>query len=265
MNIDNIKLFIIILIIFYIVLTILIYKFFCKKCKDIESMKSFDSLLDQENFIGISPLLLTLSGNNNYSNISENNIQTNIVNNETIKENNKNNKNNTVNLNGSNDNNYKNQKKKKYIYLIENERNNQLFKYRFYDKNMNNYMNFYGRLGFIKEVKIFDLENNIIGNLLNEKYNKFILKSELYENRNINIEFYNNFKEAKIYLDDSDKIFFIKIVNNTYLLYLYSKFIGKIYFEKSGKNNKYKIGVYEEYKNYLNLFAIGFLLMINIT
>jgi hypothetical protein len=54
-------------------------------------------------------------------------------------------------------------------------------------------------------------------------------------------------------------------MNNNYLIYLYSKFIGKIYFEKSGKNNKYKIGVYEEYKNYLNLFAVGFLLMINIT
>jgi hypothetical protein len=243
---DNIKIFIIILLISYIILTILIYKFFCKKCNS------------HENFIGVSSLLLTFVGNNNinniidnnYSNVDENNIKTS----------------NSYEKNIKNEKIKKNEINKKFIYIIDNESQYGNFKYRFYDKEMNNYMNLYGRLGTIKELKLLDLENNVIGNLLSEKHNKYILNSELYGDRNINIEFYNNFKELKIYLNNSDKIFFIKIVNNTYLIYLYSKFIGKIYFEKNGKKNKYnkyKISVYEEYKNYLNLFAISFIMMIN--
>jgi hypothetical protein len=241
---DNIKIFIIILLVSYIILTILIYKFFCKKCNSIE------------NFIGVSNLLLTFVGNNNINNEIENNYSK--INENNIK---------TSNIDEKNIKNEKNEINKKFIYIIDNESQYGNFKYRFYNKEMNNYMNLYGRLGAIKELKLLDLENNVIGNLLSEKYNKYILNSELYGDKNINIEFYNNFKELKIYLDNSDKIFFIKNINNTYLIYLYSKFIGKIYFEKNGKKNKYnkyKISVYEEYKNYLNLFGIGFILIINI-
>ena len=253
---DNIKIFITMLLIFYIILTILIYKFFCKRCEIIHNnnfKKHNYNIVNQENFIGVSSLLLTLVGNNNINKI----VNDNIINNYS-------NVNNNINIDKINGNESLTKINKKHIFIIENESFEGKFKYRFYDKEFNNYMNLYGRLGgVIKELKLLDLENNIIGNLLSEKHNKFILNSNLYGEKNINIEFYNNFNEIKIYLNDSDKIFFIKNIKNTYLIYLYSKFIGKIYFLKEGKINKYKITVYEEYKNYLNLFAIGFIMIIN--
>jgi hypothetical protein len=245
------------LLIFYIILTILIYNFFCKKCGIIynsNNLKKYNNAtVNQENFIGVSSLLLTLVGNNNINTI----VNDNIINNHS-------NVNNNIKVDKINEKNPLTKINKKHIFIIENESFEGKFKYRFYDKELNNYMNLYGSLGVvIKELKLLDLENNIIGNLLSEKHNKFILNSNLYGEKNINIEFYNNFNEIKIYLNDSDKIFFIKNVKNTYLIYLYSKFIGKIYFLKEGKNNKYKITVYEEYKNYLNLFALGFIMMVN--
>ena len=127
-------------------------------------------------------------------------------------------------------------------------------------------MNLYGRMNILKEVKILDNSNILIGNLLSEKHNKFILNLDLYDNRNLHIDFYNNFQECKLYLDDDDKIFFIKKKDGSYFIYLFSKFIGKINVDTTGriKKNKYKVIVYDEYKIYLNLFGIGFILMMNI-
>ena len=78
---DNIKIFITMLLIFYIILTILIYKFFCKRCGIIDNsnnLKKYNSAtVNQENFIGVSSLLLTLVGNNNINKIVNDNITNN--------------------------------------------------------------------------------------------------------------------------------------------------------------------------------------------
>ena len=77
----------------------------------------------------------------------------------------------------------------KYIYLTEiNNLPNNNFKYIFYDKNHNKYMNITGNINdYRKELTIKDLDNNNIGNIVNDKYNKYVISSTIYPN-NINIE-----------------------------------------------------------------------------
>ena len=143
----------------------------------------------------------------------------------------------------------------KYIFI---EKNNVY--YYFYNKNLNEYMSLkYNINNSIKNMMITDLKNENIGYIKNEIYNKIIISLNIYENNDIIIEYLNNFKEIKIYLEDDDKVFKITKEDNIYIIYLFNKKIGKI-----KKDNKlYKIMVYEEYKIYLNLFGIGIIILLN--
>jgi hypothetical protein len=90
----------------------------------------------------------------------------------------------------------------------------------------------------------------MIGNKINEHYNKITFSLVLYK-KNIILEYYDNYNIIKIYLEDDDKIFTIK--NNE--IYLYEMKIGKINY--NNETSYYKIIVYEEYKTYLSIFGIG--------
>ena len=173
----------------------------------------------------------------------------------------------------------------KYIYLMEiNNLPNNNFKYIFYDKNHNKYMNITGNINeYRKELIIKDLDNNNIGNIVNDKYNKYVISSTIYPN-NINIEYFNNFNSIQIYLDNDDKNFSIK--NNDPLSFnhvrdmksnvaglnsrkenMMKEAIINLYDMKIGKiklsDGNIKITVYEEYKTYLNLFGIGLILLLH--
>jgi hypothetical protein len=142
---------------------------------------------------------------------------------------------------------------KRYIYI---ELTDNPTKYRFYDKNYNNYTNLYIDQ---QNIKLYDPTNNIIGKLISEIYNKFTLNIDYYNKNNIHIDFYNNFNDVKLYIDDDDKYFYIKSNDDDYSIFLFNKNIGKIYYD----NSYYKIIVYEDYKHYLNLFGIGLILLRN--
>jgi len=139
----------------------------------------------------------------------------------------------------------------KFIYISQVQNNDTLFKYNFYDKDYSTYMVLYESIkDYEKKILIKDSKNNIIGNKINEHYNKITFSLELYK-KNIILEYYDNYNYIKIYLEDDDKIFTIK--NNE--IYLYEMKIGKINY--NNETSYYKIIVYEEYKTYLNIFGIG--------
>ena len=245
---NNIKIFIVLLLLFYIILVYLIYKYFCccNKNNNEKNLEKFTDFLD------------ILSGNNtnNTNKKNKNNIKYNI-----------NNKKNTNLINKIEKAIEQNPNKsieieKKFIYITEKKRNdvsNNIFNYNFYNKNDNNYMNLYGVFDNTnKIVKITDNKKNIIGYLENEKHNKYTIKTDIFYNKTINAQLTNNFNEIVLSLDEDDKIFYIKKNKNGYDLYLYGKFIGKI----NNINNKHKIITYSNYKEYLNLFGIGFILML---
>ena len=147
-------------------------------------------------------------------------------------------------------------KKIKYIYIGKNNTN----KYNFYNKDYKIYIYLiYSEKNYQKNIFIKDYKNNNIGELINEKYNKIVLNAIIYNN-NINIEYLDNFNSVKLYLDNDDKIFFLKKNENDYFIYLYSMKIGKIIYDE--KKDLYKIMVYKEYKDYLNLFGFGLIFLL---
>lgn len=237
---------VILLLILYIFLIIYIFK-----------IHFYYKIFNKEHFITIEDSIANVINPNtkNNSNILNNNY-----------------KNNTSNENNENKNLQIQQKKEvkniKFIYLLSQKINNTNNKYIFYDKNNKFYMYAsYFDDNNIPKILFTDIKNNNIGDLIYVENNKFIFSLNFYKNKNLNIDFFNEYKEAKIYLDDDDKFFYIKTKNNSniknnlnnteYEIFLFSKKIGII-----DKNNK--IMVYEEYKEYLNTFGIALIIFDNI-
>jgi hypothetical protein len=154
----------------------------------------------------------------------------------------------------------------KYIYLsneLSDKLNDKYIKYYLYDKNNDFYMKIIGKLyDYDKKIEIKDIKNTIIGNLISEKYTILKFKMDFYKDNIINIEYTNNYQSVKIYLEYDDKIFYIISKNNKYYIYLFNNLeIGII--KKDTDKNIYKIIVYEEYKIYLNLIALGLVSLLN--
>ena len=220
----NIKIYIILLIIFYIYLTICIYKYFC--CNE-----------KKENFIGFLELL-SYSTKMDTKTYVTTKMDTKTDTNTDIKTNNK--------------------KIKKYIYISKTN-NNSTIKYYFYNKNNEIYL--ITILNYSNKIVIKDTLNNIIGNYINKIYNKITIKVDFYTN-NIILEYYNKFHSIKLELEDDDKVFYInKKNNNNYSIKLYTLNIGNIIYDNN--NDIYKIIVIEDYKIYLNLFGIGFIMLLH--
>ena len=229
-NIHYIVLICIITIIFYI------SNFYIFNKKKIKKFKNILDLLDY-NFNKKKELNIESNNNNLLTNntLSTNNI---ISNNEIKK--------NSI------------KKKMKYILIINKNDN-----YYFYDKHNKNYMKI--NLLNNKKINIKNNKNENIGNLISEKYNKLTFNIIFYKN-NLNIEYINNFNAIKLYLDNDDKVFYIKKnyninnkSNNIYNIYLYALNIGKINYNSI--TNIYRINIYEEYKIYLNLIGFGCILL----
>ena len=156
----------------------------------------------------------------------------------------------------------------KFIYInnindINNINNINNHKYIFYNKDLKIYMKVIETYNnYIKDLIFKDFNNKIIGNLISEKYNKIIIYLEFYK-KNSNFEYLKNFKEIKFYLDNDDKYFFIRKNaknDNIFMIYIFNLFIGKIIYKSDKKI--YKIMCYEKYKDYLNLFGIGLILLL---
>ena len=219
----NIKLYIILLIIVYIYLIICIYQYFCCNKK-------------RENFIGFLDLISHSS-----KTLSETVTQTEANNEVNIKINNK--------------------KVKKYIYISKMNYNSTI-KYYFHNKNNEIYLiTILDTKNDLNKIIIKDTLNNIIGKYVNKIYNKITLKVDFYSD-NIIIEYYNKFYSMKLELEDDDKIFYInKKNNNNYNIKLYTLNIGNIIYDNN--NDIYKIIVIEDYKIYLNMFGIGFIMLMH--
>lgn len=170
-------------------------------------------------------------------------------------------------------------KEDRYIY-IKNNLNNPT-KYMFYNKKNKNYANLNININHDKLV-IYNISNTKIGELTKHIYNDYFIKSDIFSNKEINVNFMNYYKDVKINIEGDDKYFFIKKYNeniktntntnnNTnnenilYNIYLYGLKIGKIKnLKKIDDNNIYKIIIYEEYKKYLNIFGVVFTMLLDI-
>jgi hypothetical protein len=142
----------------------------------------------------------------------------------------------------------------RFIYLEKIDTNANGIKktkvtYIFYNKSYNKYMTLYGTN--LKDIVVKDIDNNYVGKYVKEKYNKYNFELVFYKDNIINVQFLDNYKSVRLFLEDDDKVFTIK--NNN--IYLFTKKIGQI----NEDGSKYKIIVYQEYKEYLNLFALGFI------
>jgi len=224
------KIFCLLLLILYILLGIYLFK-------NIKNDLNNDSKI--EGFVGI---LDVLSDSINFKNNPENNEKKNNNSEPVVK---------TVEILEP----VVEKKLTKFIYLEEYYGNDKLFKYYFYDKNNINYMVLYENVeNYKKSILIKDNKNNILGKNIKEHYNKIIFTLELYSN-NIILEYYDNYNYIKIYLENDDKIFMIR--NNN--IYCYQILIGKINY----REGKYKIIVYDKYKTYLNIFGIGYAMILH--
>ena len=156
----------------------------------------------------------------------------------------------------------KNTKKEtKYIYLKKMKDNKYLYKYIFFNKNYDKYMIMMeNNKNYKKEIMFFDIKNNRIGESILQIYNKIIINISFFDH-NMNIEYFNNFKSIKIYLDNDDKIFYINKKDDYYTINLFTLNIGKIDYDID--DNYYRIIIYSDYKKYLNMFGIGFILMLH--
>jgi hypothetical protein len=190
------------------------------------------------------------------------NIQTETYNNELIKKNDDLMK--IKNSDSDISNKLKKEKEKekeiKYIYVLPQHQLNDHITYLFYNKFNKNYLKlkFYNKSNIFK-MFLYNIHDNQVGKLLYYENNKYIFKLDFFNDKNLNIDFYNEYKETKIYFDNDDKFFYIKESNKNkeYNIYLFNKLIGKIDFNR-------KIFVFDEYKDYLNIFGITYILMDNI-
>jgi len=229
---NNIKLYIVLLLIFYIYLTICIYTFFCCNKK-------------KENFIGFLEMVSSITKTNiGKEKDNKDYIEDIKINNEIITNNQK--------------------KIKKYIYISKINYNSSIIKYNFYNKDnevyLNTIINSDNNTKNTNTILIKDTSNNIIGKDINKRHNKITLNFNMYKS-NIIIEYYNKFNSIKIYLENDDKIFHINKKNNNYIIKLYTLNIGSIIYDEH--NNIYKIIVLEDYKTYLNLFGIGIIMLLH--
>jgi hypothetical protein len=157
----------------------------------------------------------------------------------------------------------KNKKETRYIHVIPLNNN----KYLFYNKNKEYFMYLTHDMNdHYYKIKLFNVQNNIVGKLLVQESNKFIFKLDFISDDNyINIHFYNDYEEAKIFIDNDSEYFYIKLLKNQkfnkynhkrnkeYEIYEYSKKIGKI--DYNGK-----VVTYEEFKKYLTIFGLTYVL-----
>ena len=142
----------------------------------------------------------------------------------------------------------------KYIYIQKKDVN-----YYFLNKHKKVYMKFTvikNNNDFI--YKIQNYNHQTIGKFLNKYYNNLSFEINMY-NQPIHFEYFNNYDNIKIYLENSSNLFYIKKIKNKYLIYYYELHIGNIHVI----HDLYKISVFDEYKIYINLFGIGFILLLN--
>jgi len=158
-------------------------------------------------------------------------------------------------------------RKIKYIYILnlnDDEKiteNNKEYRYSFYNKNYKRYLKVYGQFkNHKKQVLLKDYEDTIIGNFKESRYNIDVIKTGLYAD-NINFEYSQNYNKVIFYIANDENVFSIVKKKNEYLVYLYGLHIGKIKYNKEKKI--YSVIVYEEYKIYLNLIGIAFIMLVN--
>ncbi len=154
----------------------------------------------------------------------------------------------------------------RYIYIKSQSQS----QYLLYNKKKYNYAKLNVNMN-TNNITIFDKNDNKIGNLIKHYYNDYYIESEIFVNKEIIVHFMNHYNDAKININNDNKYFYIKKSNekNTnknnelYIIYLYGLKIGKIKNIPDKNNPIFKIIVYEEYKEYLNIFAMVFTMLLN--
>lgn len=141
------------------------------------------------------------------------------------------------------------------------ETSKNIYKYSFYNKNYKRYMKLNGELkNYKKYIIIKDYEDTIIGSFKETRYNIDVIKTGLYHDHLI-FEYTNNYNKVKCYVANDENIFYIERKRGEYLIYLYGLHIGKIKYNEEKKI--YSVIVYEDYKIYLNLIGIAFIMLVN--
>jgi len=245
-----IKLFICLLLTCYFLFLINIYIFYKNECNILNNDKN-------EHFIGLLEIISNTVGGK-YDNRPKTYIE-------------------------SNDNQELIKKETRHIYIKNNSnKSNNSKDYYLYNKKKYNYAKLNVNMNHNK-IAILDKNDNKLGNLTKHHYNDYYIESEIFVNKEIIVNFINQYDDAKINIKDDDKYFYIKKIQNVnndnidlsdndnsidmYIIYVYGLKIGKIknISDKMHHSNNsiFKIIVYEEYKEYLNIFAMVFTMLLN--
>ena len=161
----------------------------------------------------------------------------------------------------------KKEHEEKYIYILPKILNNNNIQYFFYNKDNERYMILDGEFSLKKIFFDFkDNKNRSVGKLDKMYHNKFTISLSAYS-QPMNIEFHNNYFNATCYIENDNHLFYVKYLNKNLkkkkndsgtahiFLNSYKLKIGDVHKE----NDKFKIKTENEYKNYLNLFAITYI------
>lgn len=108
------------------------------------------------------------------------------------------------------------------------------------------------------EINLLDINNNKIGYLINNKYNKYNFDLKKLYNSNFTMEFINGYSKINIYSYDRNIYFQILKLKNNYKILENDICIGEILI----KNSNFKINIDKPKKNLLTLCSIALSLFI---
>ncbi len=144
---------------------------------------------------------------------------------------------------------------KKHVFL-ELSKKNFLYTGFIYDKNKNEYMKLVAEQKSPDSIKAFDTNENQIGEFIKNMYNTYHFELVLYPDSTIDVSVINGSYDISISLSDKNDIFYLINHSDKWIDIGYmskQNIVGRIYSE----NDSYKINLFEEYKNFMNLIVLA--------
>lgn len=151
----------------------------------------------------------------------------------------------------------------KNIYLTQ-MKNKKTWNFYFLNYEYQPYLKVQLKLPLIKNnITIYDEKNQEqVGFLKNQKYNKYIFDLQKLYKKNYIFEIQNNYEKIKIYGFYLDNIYYLKKsdeLKKAYKCYLFEKEIGYVYQDKDSKS--FKINIENKYIDQVNLFCLALVLI----
>lgn len=150
----------------------------------------------------------------------------------------------------------------KYIYIIDNSKNNTLVSYNFRNKEDKIYMNIIGEWDYMSETiycNVKNIKNNIISKIRHIGYAQYHFT---INNIPVTVESRKTKRKfLKININNFDEVIYFKKNNDNIIIYtIHSGNIGNIDKVNLNENIKYKLLINKNFKKYINIIALSFII-----